>query len=59
MTCDGKHHEGCGCPACAGVMQHKKKLFMAMVLFGMMAICNAMVAGIIHIILHAIEIKKE
>ncbi len=53
MTHHWKHHMGCGCPACMG-MEHKKKiLFGAMVFFIAMAIFHAMIAGIIHIILHA------
>lgn len=47
---------GCGCTECMG-MEHKKKvLFMAMVFFIMMAIFNAMIAGVLHIILHAKEL---
>jgi hypothetical protein len=56
MTHHWRHHAGCGCPACAD-MEHKKKiLFGAMVFFIAMAIFNAMIAGAIHIILHAKEL---
>jgi hypothetical protein len=59
MTCHSNHPEGCGCPMCAGAMAHRKKLLAVMVFFGLMAICNAMIAGAIHLLLHAIEIRKE
>jgi hypothetical protein len=56
MTHHWRHHAGCGCPACAG-MEHKKKiLFGAMVFFIGIAIFNAMIAGAIHMILHAKEL---
>jgi hypothetical protein len=54
-----KHHEGCGCPACLGAAEHKKKLLFAIVFFCAMAVFNAIVAGIIHLVLHAVEPKKE
>jgi hypothetical protein len=59
MSCNMEHHKECGCPMCAGAMGHKKKLLVAMVFFGLMAIFNVMIAGFIHLILHAIEVKKE
>jgi hypothetical protein len=59
MSCLWKHHEEGGCPTCAAIMGHKKKLLAAMVFFGLMAIFNAMIAGFIHLVLHAIEVKKE
>ncbi|WP_128859970.1 hypothetical protein [Methanocella paludicola] len=59
MTGHIGHHEGCGCPMCAGAMAHRKKLVAAMVFFGVMAVCSAMIAGAIHLLLHAIACRKE
>jgi len=58
MTGHIGHQEGFGCPVCAGAMAHRKKLVAAMVFFGLMAICNAMIAGAIHLLLHAIACRK-
>jgi hypothetical protein len=56
MTGHWKHHMGCGCPACTGIEHKKKMLFAAMIFFMMMAIFNAMIAGAIHLIIHAKEL---
>ncbi len=50
---------GCGCPACAGAERKKKILFGAMIFFGIMAIFNALLAGLIHLILHATGICEK
>ncbi len=50
---------GCGCPACAGMERKKKILFGAMILFGVMAIFHAMMAGIIHLILHGKDVCTQ
>jgi hypothetical protein len=47
---------GCGCPECAGKEHKKKILFGAMVFFIWAAILNAMIAGAIHLILHAKDV---
>lgn len=49
------HHGGCGCPMGGGHQECKKKMFMAMVFFGMMAIVNLFIVGILHLMLHAKE----
>jgi hypothetical protein len=46
----------CGCPECAGKEHKKKILFGAMVFFIGAAIFNAMIAGVIHLTLHAKEV---
>lgn len=50
-----EHHMKCGCPMCAG-RDIKKKLLLAMVLFCILAIVNAMIAAAIHLKLHAREL---
>ncbi len=59
LTHHWEHHEGCGCPICTGAAAHKKKLLAAMVFFCLMAIFNGIIAGAIHVILHAMALKKE
>jgi hypothetical protein len=46
------HHGGCGCPGCMGM---RRKGVMAMIMFGIMAIVFAMIAGLIHLKLHMHE----
>lgn len=50
---------GCGCPECTGHEECKKKLFAAMIFFVMMAIANAIIAGLIHLKLHAKELFSK
>lgn len=49
------HHEGCGCPMCSDQEKCKKKIFMAMIVFGAMAIANMFIVGMLHLMLHAKE----
>ena len=56
----GEHHEGCGCPACAGGrMDLKKKLLFAMVFFIAMGLVNMAFAGLIHLKLHAHDLFRH
>ena len=52
-----EHHSGCGCPMCSGAYR-KKKMLCAMFFFCMMAILNGLIAGMIHLKLHAKELFK-
>ena len=53
-----EHHTGCGCQMCAGHLDCKKKMFLAMIFFGMMAMVNMFIVCIIHLKLHAKEVFK-
>lgn len=53
------HHAGCGCQTCGGHRECKKKMFMAMVFFGVMAIANLFIVGMIHLMLHAKQVFHE
>ena len=58
MRPPGHYGAGCECPMCGGD-EGKKKLFVAMVFFGVMAIANMFIVGILHLMLHARDTLKE
>jgi len=53
-----EHHQGCECGMCAGRMDCKKKMFLAMIFFGMIAMVNMFIVCIIHLKLHAKDVFK-
>lgn len=53
------HRTGNGYQMSAEHRECKSKLFMAMVFFGLMAVSSMFIVGIIHLMLHAVEVFHE
>ncbi|WP_048198695.1 hypothetical protein [Methanocella arvoryzae] len=53
MRPPGQYGATCECPACGELQEGNKKIFTAMVFFGVMAIANLFIVGLLHLMLHA------